>query len=95
MTQIKQISLKEVFNTWYRYAHFDSAATHALDNTNWESQIQGQNLNDPGFTCYTDHSQNGWSYNEATQQICCNVDGYPTTGFILPNDGPSSWMMRT
>nr|DAS35941.1 MAG TPA: putative virion structural protein [Caudoviricetes sp.] len=93
MTKIKQIDLEEVFNTWYRYAHFHSPAIRPLDKSN-RSGVTGQNLNRSEFTVFTDRSKGAWAYDKRTKDIICTVDLNPVAGFIIPYDGPTSWMMK-
>nr|DAT64641.1 MAG TPA: putative virion structural protein [Caudoviricetes sp.] len=95
MSQTTKVGLKEVFDTWYRYAHFNRSSTGMLDNSNWDhTGLDGQNLANPNFTQFTDKTKGAWVYKEDTKEIACTVDSFPTAGFVIPYDGPTSWMMR-
>lgn len=89
--------MTEIFNTWYRYAHFNAWACHLLDNTNWKDAAipEGQNLNNFQYTVYTDKTKDGWQYIKQTNQIYGGYDYMPCTGFISPTADKLSYYIET
>jgi hypothetical protein len=95
MCQTTKDGLKEVFDTWYRYAHFNSVSTSIMDLVNGDhTGVDGQNLDNPNFTQFTDKTKGAWVYKEDTKELECTINSFPTAGLIIPYDGPTSWMMR-
>lgn len=91
----KPISMEEIFNNWYRYAHFCSAAAKQLDRTNNTGIPDGQNRTDNAqFIAYTDPSKGGWSFDQSTDTIHNNFDYNVSAGFINPEDKYSSFYIR-
>ena len=91
----KPISMQEIFNNWYRYAHFCAAAASQLDNTNNSGIPDGQNRTDnTQFTAYTDPTKGGWTFDQATDTIHNNFDYNVSAGFINPEDKYSSFYLK-
>ena len=91
----KPISMQEIFNNWYRYAHFCAAAASQLDNTNNSGIPDGQNRTDnTQFTAYTDPTKGGWTFDQATDTIHNNFDYVVNAGFINPEDKYSSFYLK-
>lgn len=89
-------SMETVFKTWKRYAHYDSYATSYLDNTNhYSGYPEGQNLNYPEYTLYTDPNQSGWRFDKKTNCISGTYDGLVTAGFISPTSNYYSYYIKT
>ena len=91
MEAIPPIDLATVFNSWYRFAHFNNAVIHnTVDKTDsWDAnhpdalKYDGQNRNDSviKFSDYYD-----WDYNSAKEEIEQKIDGFPVCGFINDSD---------
>lgn len=81
----KPVSLKDVFNTWYRYAHSDN---HALSElvTNPDEYSFGTWQNKG----YLDI----WSYDETNNCINDNADVSPVCGFISPTNFYTNYYLR-
>lgn len=91
----KPVSMEEIFNTWYRYAHFCSAAAQQLDNSNNTGIPDGQNRTDNDqFTAYTDPTKGGWTFDQSTDTIHNNYDYNVNAGFINPEDKYSSFYLK-
>lgn len=88
-------SMETVFKTWKRYAHYDQYATRYLDNTNHARYPEGQNLNYPEYTLYTDRTQTGWVFDKKTNCIAGTYDGLVTAGFISPTSDYYSYYIKT
>ena len=91
----KPISMQEIFDNWYRYAHFCSAAAMQLDNNNNAGIPDGQNRTDNAqFTAYTDSTKGGWTFDQSTGAIHNNFDYIVNAGFINPQDKYSSFYLK-
>ena len=91
----KPITMEEIFNNWYRYAHFCSAAAKLLDNSNNTGIPDGQNRTDNiQYTAYTDPTKGGWSFDQSTNTIHNNYDYNVNAGFINPKDQYSSFYLK-
>lgn len=88
-------SMETVFKTWKRYAHYDAYTTRYLDNTNNTNYPEGQNLNYPEYTLYTDKTQTGWVFDRKTNCIAGTYDGLVTAGFISPTSDYYSYYLKT
>lgn len=88
-------SMETIFKTWRRYAHYDQYATTYLDRTNHEPYPEGQNLNYPEYTLYTDPNQSGWKFDKKTNCISGTYDGVATAGFISPTSDYYSYYLKT
>lgn len=85
VANIKMISLADVFNTWYRFAHSDNwALAQLVTNSREHSFGTWQNK---GYL-------NIWSYNASDQSISQNVNDAPVCGFINPVDFYSNYYLR-
>lgn len=91
----KPVSMQEIFNKWYRYAHFCAAAAAQLDNTNNSGVPDGQNRTDHAqFTAYTDPTKGGWTFDQSTDTIHNNFDYNVNAGFINPENKYSSFYLK-
>lgn len=89
------VYLRNVFNTWNRFIHYDNDAAVYMDNTNALYQDggvdyhgQNQELSDQrDWVKVLDKSvttNGGWSYNSQENRIYCNFDLGMFAGFISP-----------
>lgn len=76
-------SMETIFNSWYIFAHYDKQATSVLDNSNYTSNNNGQNLWDR-YPFNVELRGVGWVFDKSTNMISHIVDGECTTGFIAP-----------
>ena len=86
----KPISLKDVFNSWYRFAHFDPkiVATTLDHSDNYDRGLpSGQNL--PQFS-----RQYVWTYDDSIQTIHQGIDGGPICGFVSPSNYYTNYFLR-
>ena len=88
-------SMETIFKTWKRYAHYDQYTTLYLDNSNHGGYPEGQNLNYPEYTLYTDPNQSGWRFDKKTNCISGTYDGLVTAGFISPTSDYYSYYLKT
>lgn len=90
------LTLEEVFNSWYRYAHYNKAATDRLDFTNAPDNVpQGQNLNHTEYNIYTNKQNSGWVFDRSSQTISGTYDGCVTSGFINPTNYYTNYYLTT
>jgi hypothetical protein len=80
----KPISMKDVFNSWYRFCHSDHNALSQLV-TGPETEYG---------TWQNKDFLNIWSYNEADNSISQNVDWSPVCGFINPKNFYTNYYLR-
>jgi hypothetical protein len=80
----KPISLKDVFNSWYRFCHSDHGALSQLV-TGPETEYG---------TWQNKDFLNIWSFNEADCSISQNVDWSPVCGFINPTNFYTNYYLR-
>lgn len=85
----KPITMKDIFNEWNRFAHYNQNAMTYLDYSNRSlSSYQGQNRTDnTHYTSFTDKTQNGWSFDETTNSIKDNNDMDTYAGFVSNDNG--------
>ena len=100
------IDMKTIFDTWYRYAHYDTAAIRDhLDHTNW----LGYNYNVQNDKSWGDqapylnrsnvvagfNSGFGWGYNATEETIRAYGDNMSAVGFISPFIETHDWRLKT
>ena len=79
------ISLKDVFDSWYRFAHSD----------NWALQQLVTNPREYSFGTWQNQAYlNIWSYDPASKTISQNVNDAPVCGFISPKDFYTNYYVR-
>lgn len=84
----KPISLKDVFNSWYRFAHSDNwALSQLVTNSNEHKWGTWQNTNQTFLNKI-------WTYDDRTKGISCNVMDSPACGFINPKDYYTNYYLR-
>ena len=70
--------MRDIFNTWIRYAHFNSDMVRRyLDKSNWndESIPDGQNLSQyDQYDVYINKNKDGWSFNDQTNEIVASYE---------------------
>ena len=82
------IDIKEVFDTWTRFAHYDQhAVASRLDHSDKPSLTTGQNL--PIYS-----GQYNWEFDPATKSISQTKDGPVIAGFISPTDYYTNYLLR-
>ena len=90
------ISLKDVFNTWTRYAHFHpSSIKDIIDRTDFGAP-SGQNLPGFPFTNYTNPANGGWTLGTKNGMTTIFAHGNldPVAGFINPTDFYTNYYLR-
>ena len=92
----KPITMKDIFNEWNRFAHYNQNAMTYLDYSNCSlSSYQGQNRTDhTHYTSFTDKTQNGWSFDETTNSIKDNNDMDTYAGFVSNNNGYKNYNIK-
>ncbi|WP_302047715.1 hypothetical protein [Megamonas funiformis] len=92
----KPITMKEIFNDWIRFAHYDNTAAAVLDYTDCDTDIpNGQNLPDNNeYTDFTDKEKDGWTYDEATNTIKDNYNYRTAVGFISNDSSYSNYYIK-
>ena len=102
-TQSFGIDLKNIFDNWIRYTHFDSSAIHDyLDHSNWEvgGDTNGKSHSQNDWAAsdqnvYLDHSKSGWRYDADVEYIQATVDNKCAAGFISPDVYEKNWRIKT
>jgi microcystin-dependent protein len=101
--QSTTIDMSDIFNNWYRYAHYNTEAVKALDYSNYNG--------DPGWTsgdAYIPEGQNimtnnqysdyinggGWSYDSSTNEIHNVYDYMVVAGFISPSSDYYNYKLK-
>lgn len=96
----KPTAMIDIFNTWIRYAHFNSEMIRKyLDKSNWRDDSvtrDGQNLSQYNqYDVYINKNKNGWSFNKQTNEIVASYDYMPAAGFVSPENDKYYYYLLT
>ena len=89
------IDLTDVFNSWYRYAHYCSDSRNALNSTAENTFLGGSGTFIQNTGACADYL-NKWTHNMTSnpKSITCTVDWSPTCGFVSNNDFYTNYYLR-